>query len=97
MDPNVPSRIDRSQNADLRRGAVDGRVRFTRPNAANAELTQVQNRDRVLHATWYGTFGVSEDARAIIDAALPAAVPAQHPKRLPYGEVGYEVPDGSGY
>lgn len=94
MDPNVVRRIDRSQNADLRRGAVDGRVRFSRPNAANAELTQVENRDRVLHATWYGTFGVSEDATAIINAALPAAVPGQHPVRLPHGEIGYEVGDG---
>lgn len=91
MDPNVPGRIERSQNSDLRRGAVDGRIRFERPNAANAELTQVTNRNRVLHATWYGTFGVSEDAKSIIDAALPAAVPGPHPVRMAHGEIGYPM------
>ena len=91
----MTDRIDRSMNADLRRGAVDGRVRFDRPNAANAERTQVESRNRVLHTAHYGFMGVTEDSKAIIDAALPAAIPGTHPVGLAYGYIGYPLEEGA--
>jgi hypothetical protein len=95
-NPNVPNRVNRSMNADLRRGAVDGRIRFNRPDTANAEATGIEARERALHPSWYGTLGLPENANAVIAAALPAAVPPQHPVRLPHGHVGYDLDDVGG-
>ncbi len=90
-------RVDRSMNNDIRRGAVDGRIRFMRPDSANSDTTAVVERSRVLHSQHYGSMGIAEDATEIIKAALPGAVAPTGPVRLKYDYVGYPMDwDGSG-
>ena len=61
-------------NADLRRGAVDGRARFLRPDAGAADETAAKVRADLLHPQWYGTMGISQDDTVRIEQALPGAV-----------------------
>lgn len=53
-------RDDRSMNAELARGAVDGKVRFLRPDSVNADEMHASMRSGVLHSQHYGSMGVSE-------------------------------------
>jgi hypothetical protein len=84
-------RMDRSMNWDMRMGAVDGRIRFMRPDTANAETTAVVDRAAALHPQHYGSMGVANDSLGIIRAALPGAVPPEGPVRLKYDYVGYPM------
>lgn len=52
-------RDNRSMNADLQRGAVDGKVRFLRPDAGDADESHARQRAGVLHTSHYGSMGLS--------------------------------------
>jgi|KBSMisStaDraftv2_1062788.scaffolds.fasta_scaffold384232_2 hypothetical protein len=54
-------RTNRSMNEDLRRGAVDGKLRFLRPNAGGpADETHALQRSGELHTENYGSMGISQ-------------------------------------
>lgn len=56
----------RSMNADLARGAVDGKVRFLRPDAVGGMSEQyAQDRQGVLHTQHYGSMGVASTSPEI--------------------------------
>lgn len=64
-------RYNRSMNADLSRGAVEGKVRFLRPDAGDADESHALQRSGALHTQNYGSMGVSASASAIIAANRP--------------------------
>jgi hypothetical protein len=70
-------RTDRSMNEDLQRGAVDGKLRFLRPNAGGpADETHAQQRASELHTENYGSMGISQFQTDLIRQNSPtAAVP----------------------
>jgi hypothetical protein len=84
---------DRSMNDDMRIGAVDGRLRFLRPNAVNAEVTEALTRAECLGGNnapfygYYGYFGASYGDLDKIRCALPSAVNALAPIRVGKHEV----------
>ncbi len=75
----IPS--DRSMNDDMRIGAVEGRVRFLRPNAVNAEMGEAP------FYGWYGNFGIGYGDIDKIRCALPGAVHPLAPIRVSKHEV----------
>jgi len=76
-------RDNRSMNQDLSRGAVDGKVRFLRPDSADADETHARDRAGVLHTQHYGSMGISAYQTDTIAQQRPDATPAY----LPY--LGY--------
>jgi hypothetical protein len=78
---------DRSMNADMRIGAVDGRLRFLRPNAVNAEMEEAVMRMSVLDVNHYGYIGAPYGDLAKINAVLPGAVHPLAPIRIGKHEV----------
>jgi hypothetical protein len=86
----IPS--DRSMNDDMRIGAVEGRVRFLRPNAVNAEMGEALTRQSCLQGEapfygWYGNFGIGYGDIDKIRCALPGAVHPLAPIRVSKHEV----------
>lgn len=51
-------RAYRSMNSELLHGALDGTVRFLRPNAAGADETAARSRAEALHPLHYGFMGL---------------------------------------
>jgi len=83
---------DRSQNDDMRIGAVEGRLRFLRPHATNAEMSETLVRQACLQGEppfygYYGHFGVSYGDVDRIRCALPGAVHPLPPLRIGKHEV----------
>lgn len=79
---------DRSMNDDMRIGAVEGRLRFLRPNAVNAEMEEVMIRADTLDVDgYYGNLGTTYGDKARINAALPGAVHPLAPVRIGKHEV----------
>jgi len=83
---------NRSMNDDMRIGAVDGRLRFLRPNSVNAEMDETMTRVDCLQGLppfygWYGNFGVTYGDLDHIRCALPGAVHPLHPIRVGKHEV----------
>jgi alpha-D-ribose 1-methylphosphonate 5-phosphate C-P lyase len=64
-------RDDRSMNAEMARGSVDGKVRFLRPDSVNADERHAQERSGALHTQHYGSMGVSEHSSYNIEANRP--------------------------
>lgn len=77
----------RSMNADMRIGAVDGRVRFLRPNATQPEMEEALLRAQVLEGPHYGHMGVTYGNVAAIRSMLPGAVHPLAPVRIGKHEV----------
>ena len=77
----------RSMNADMRVGAVDGRLRFLRPNAVNAEMEEALIRQAALDPGYYGAAAVTPGDTAKINLALPGAVHPLAPIRIGKHEV----------
>jgi hypothetical protein len=84
---------NRSMNDDMRIGAVDGRLRFLRPNSVNAEMEETLIRAHALRGDdppfygFYGCFGTTYGDLEKIRGALPAAVHPLHPIRVSKHEV----------
>ena len=83
---------NRSMNDDMRIGAVDGRLRFLRPNSVNAEMNDTMARQACLEGNapfygWYGTFGTTYGDLARIRMALPGAVHPMAPIKVSKHEV----------
>ena len=78
---------DRSMNNDMRIAAVEGRVRFLRPNTTNAEMEEAVMRASVLEGPHYGSMGVTFGNLPVIRAALPGAVHPLAPIRIGKHEV----------
>lgn len=83
---------NRSMNDDMRIGAVDGRLRFLRPNATQAEMSETLVRQSCLQGEppfygWYGNFGVTYGDLDRIRCALPGAVHPLAPVRIGKHEV----------
>jgi hypothetical protein len=83
---------NRSMNADMRIGAVDGRLRFMRPGTTNAEMSETLTRADCLGGEppfygWYGNFGVTYGDLDHIRMALPGAVHPLAPIRVGKHEV----------
>lgn len=72
-------RDNRSMNADLARGAVDGKLRFLRPDSVDADETHARQRSSALHPQHYGTMGISAYDSGTIAANRPDATPAYLP------------------
>jgi hypothetical protein len=69
-------RTNRSMNEDLWRGAVDGKLRFLRPNAGGpADESHAAARANDLHIQNYGSMGISEHDIGTIRAHVPTSVP----------------------
>lgn len=68
-------RDNRSMNADLARGAVDGKVRFLRPDSVDADETHARDRAGALHTSHYGSMGISADQRITIEQHRPDSTP----------------------
>lgn len=67
---------NRSMNMDLAIGAVEGKVRFLRPDAGGpSDESHAQQRSGELHSQHYGTFGISQGASGVIQANVPTATP----------------------
>lgn len=63
----------RSMNADLARGAVDGKVRFLRPDAVGgASEIHARTRAQALHHEHYGSMGVDTNSY-VMDEHRPDA------------------------
>lgn len=73
-------RDNRSMNYDLSIGSVEGKLRFLRPHAVDADEAHATQRAGVLHEQNYGSMGVSAYDRAIVMANRPDS-PAPY---LPY-------------
>jgi hypothetical protein len=60
-------------NVEMRRGSVDGRVRFLRPDASSPDwdIDEARDRANVLHPEYYGTMGVA----GVLDPAVLDALP----------------------
>ncbi len=72
----MTARTNRSMNADLWRGTVEGKIRFLRPNAGGpADEAHAQDRSGYLHSQIYGSMGISENAIDIIRAHVPTSTP----------------------
>ena len=71
----MTTRDARSMNAELGRGAVDGKVRFLRPDSAGADETHASDRAQVLHSQHYGTFGVSAVNQGVVEDCRPDSTP----------------------
>lgn len=73
-------KIDRSMNIEMRRGSVDGTVRFTRPDAASPDwdIEWARERANVLHPAHYGTMGLDGVLDPAVYDALPGNV-TEHP------------------
>lgn len=54
-------RAYRSMNGELIHGALDGTVRFQRPNSASADHAHSEKRAAALHPMLYGTMGLVGD------------------------------------
>jgi hypothetical protein len=78
---------DRSMNDDLRIGAVDGRLRFIRPNAVNPEMEEALIRAGALDGPHWGNMGATYGDTARIASALPGAVHPLSPVRVGKHEV----------
>ena len=51
---------NRSMNDDMRIGAVEGRLRFLRPNSTGAEMEETMARAECLDQdVWYGNLGTT--------------------------------------
>ena len=73
-------RNDRSMNSDLARGAVEGKMRFLRPNADTmSDEMHAQERAVDLHEQHYGTMGVSQHDLGTVKANVPTATPGYAP------------------
>lgn len=55
-------RYDRGMNRSLSVGAVDGKVRFLRPDADDCDESHAQLRAQQLHTAHYGSMGISQDS-----------------------------------
>jgi len=72
----MSARSDRSMNADLWRGAVDGKLRFLRPNAGGpADESHAMARAAGLHVEHFGFMGISEHDIGTIRANVPTSAP----------------------
>jgi hypothetical protein len=78
-------RDNRSMNYELSTGAVEGKVRFLRPNAVDADESHALQRSGALHTQHYGSMGVSANNAAIIMANRPDSS-APYLPYLPGGE-----------
>lgn len=79
---------NRSMNDDMRIGAVEGRLRFLRPNSTGAEMEETMARSECLDsAVWYGNLGTTYGDLDRIRCALPGAVNALAPIRVGKHEV----------
>lgn len=77
----------RSMNTDMRHGALDGRVRFSRPNAGAAQYDEVRKRSDLLPPMLYGYMGFDGYPAFQADDALPAAVRMSPLRRINGDEV----------
>lgn len=69
-------RDTRSMNADMAQGAVDGKIRFLRPDAGGpADETHAQYRANVLHTQHYGSMGVSQFRSDTVHESVPTSTP----------------------
>lgn len=66
-------RNTRSQNLSLSIGAVEGKVRFNRPDSASADEVHAVARAQELHTAHYGSMGISGNSVIRIDDARPDA------------------------
>lgn len=64
-------RDNRSMNADLQIGAVEGKMRFMRPATGSADEGPTQTRALALDTTYYGNLGLSYEDKFHIDAMQP--------------------------
>jgi hypothetical protein len=66
-------KIDRSMNVEMRRGTVDGTIKFLRPDAASPDwdVEWARERANVLHPVNYGTMGLD----GVLDPAVADALP----------------------
>lgn len=76
-------RTDRSMNSNLARGAVDGKVRFLRPDSVDADETHARDRSGALHTQHFGSMGIGADNRTLIEQHRPDATP-RSAAYLPY-------------
>jgi hypothetical protein len=83
-------RNDRSMNSDLARGAVEGKMRFLRPNADSmADEVHAQERAVDLHEQHYGTMGVSQHDLGTVQANVPTQTSPYYPPYLGEGATDY--------
>jgi hypothetical protein len=73
-------RDNRSMNADLARGAVDGKIRFLRPDSVDADEQAASERAGALHTQHYGSMGIS----AYNAGTIAAHQPTPRTEFLPY-------------
>jgi hypothetical protein len=70
-DYNMTVRDNRSMNYDLSVGAVEGKVRFLRPHAVDADESHALQRSYELHPSHYGSMGISMNNRQCVLNARP--------------------------